>query len=77
MSWYLQMATSVSLADSAAGVQFPAAEGSVFPISATVPPKTPYCCSYVAKLHWSVSFVMNSSYVCRYKRVCCILFYCI
>ena len=41
MSWYLQMATCVSLADSAAGVQFPVAEGLVFPISATVPPKTP------------------------------------
>ena len=27
MSWYLQMATSVSLADSSAGVQFPAADG--------------------------------------------------
>ena len=41
MSWYLQMATSVSLADSAAGAQFSVAEGSVFPISATVPSKTP------------------------------------
>ena len=39
MSWYLQMATSVSLVGTAAGVQFP--EGSVFSISATVPPKTP------------------------------------
>ena len=29
MSWYLQMATSVSLADSAVGVQFPAAEGHI------------------------------------------------
>ena len=39
MSWYLQMATSVALAGSAAGVQF--SEGSVFLISATIPPKTP------------------------------------
>ena len=52
MSWYLQMATSVSLDGSAAGVQF--SEGSVFLKSATIPPKTPEPCTYVAKLHWSV-----------------------
>ena len=39
MSWYLQMATSVSLAGSTSGVQF--SDGSVFLISATIPPKTP------------------------------------
>ena len=38
------MATSVSLAGSAAGVQF--SEGSVFLMSATIPPKTPEPCTF-------------------------------